>query len=60
MEHEAHALNPRTWEEEQVEICEFEVSLVYKVSSRTTRDGFFVCLFCFVFLKKEISQQGET
>ena len=32
----AHAFNPSTWERGR-RICEFEASLVYKVSSRTAR-----------------------
>jgi hypothetical protein len=34
----AHAFNPSTWEAEAGrQVSEFEASLVYKVSSRTTR-----------------------
>jgi hypothetical protein len=33
----AHAFNPSTWEAEAGGIFEFEASLVYRVSSRTTR-----------------------
>ena len=31
----AHAFNPSTWEAEQGDLCEFNDSLVYRVSSRT-------------------------
>lgn len=31
------AFNPNTWEGREVELCKFEVSLVYKVSFRTAR-----------------------
>ena len=34
----AHAFNPSTWER-QVDLCEFEASLVYRVSSRMDRQG---------------------
>jgi hypothetical protein len=33
----AHAFNPSTWEARGRRISEFEASLVYRVSSRTTR-----------------------
>ena len=33
----AHTFNPSTWQAEQVDLSEFEVSLVYKASSRTVR-----------------------
>ena len=33
----AHAFIPSTGEAEQVDLCEFEASLVYRVSSRTAR-----------------------
>jgi hypothetical protein len=33
----AHAFNPSTWEAEAGGSLEFEASLVYRVSSRTTR-----------------------
>jgi hypothetical protein len=32
-----HVFNPRTWEQRQPDHCEFEASLVYRVSSRTAR-----------------------
>ena len=34
----AHTFNPSTWRQRQADLCEFEVSLVYRVSSRTVRD----------------------
>jgi hypothetical protein len=33
----AHAFNPSTWEGRGRRISEFEISLVYRVSSRTAR-----------------------
>ena len=33
----AHTFNPSTWEQRQAELCEFEVSLIYRVSSRMAR-----------------------
>ena len=33
----AHTFNPSTWEGRGRQISEFEASLVYRVSSRTTR-----------------------
>lgn len=33
----AHTFNPSTWEVKKADLCESEVNLVYRVSSRTTR-----------------------
>ena len=33
----AHAFNPSYWRQRQADLCEFEASLVYRVSSRTAR-----------------------
>ena len=33
-----HAFNPSTWRQRQADLYKFEASLVYRVSSRTTRD----------------------
>jgi len=33
-----HTLNPNTGRQRQADLCEFEASLVYRVSSRTARD----------------------
>jgi hypothetical protein len=32
-----HAFNPRTRDAEAADLCEFEASLVYRVSSRTAK-----------------------
>jgi hypothetical protein len=34
----AHTFDLSTWEAEAGRLCEFEASLVYRVSSRTARD----------------------
>ena len=31
----AHAFNPSNWRQRQADLCEFETSLVYRVSSKT-------------------------
>ena len=33
----AHVFDPSTWQQRQVDLCEFKANLVYRVSSRTTR-----------------------
>jgi hypothetical protein len=45
----AHAFNPSIWEAEAGGISEFEVSLVYKVSSRTARA-----------IQKTLTQKNKT
>jgi hypothetical protein len=35
-----HAFNPNTQRKKQVDLCEFQISLVYKLSSRTARNSF--------------------
>lgn len=34
---EVHSFSPSTWKTEQEDLCELEVSLVYRVTSRATR-----------------------
>lgn len=41
---EVHPFSPSTWEAEEADLCESEVSLVYKVSSRRTRATHRNCL----------------
>ena len=36
---EAHAFNSALWRQRQVDLSEFEASLVYRVSSRTESQG---------------------
>jgi hypothetical protein len=33
----AHVFNSNTWRQRQVDLCEFETSLVYKASSRIAK-----------------------
>jgi len=33
-----HTLNPSTWRQRLVDLCEFEARLVYRMSFRTVRD----------------------
>jgi hypothetical protein len=47
-----NTFNPRLGRQKQAELCEFGASLIFMVSSGTTRaiqrePIFFVCLFCF-------------
>ena len=34
----AHTFNPTFWRQRQVELCEFQASLVYRVSAKTAKD----------------------